>query len=67
MSISLCDFVQKIVVEDRIVSDHMRLDLYCNCYTDPDSCVGEKAQQKKEKIFWREDKVYNFKQYIASF
>ena len=51
ISSSLCDFVQKIVVEDRIESDHMPVELYCNFYTDPDSIVGEKAQQKRKRYF----------------
>ena len=29
----------------------MRVELYCNFYTDPDSCVGEKAQQKRKRYF----------------
>ena len=55
MSSSLCDFVQKILIEDRIESDHMSVELHCNFYADLDSCVGEKAQEKKEKVYWRED------------
>ena len=47
----LCDFVQKIVVEDRIESDHMPVELYCNFYTDPDSYVRENAQEKRKKYF----------------
>ena len=61
---SLCHFVHKIVVMDIIESDHMPVELYYKFYTDPYSCVGEKSQEKNEKVFWREDKVYDFKQCI---
>ena len=49
---------------DIIESDHMPVELYYKFYTDPYSCVGEKSQEKNEKVFWREDKVYDFKQCI---
>ena len=55
-SSSSCDFVKKVIVEDRIESDHMAVGLYSNFYTDPESCVGKQAQDKKQNIFWHEDK-----------
>ena len=51
---------------DIIESDNMPVELYYKFYTDPYSCVGEKSQEKNEKVFWREDKVCDFKQCDAS-
>ena len=54
MSSSLLDFVHTFSVEDRIESDHMPVELYCNFYTDQNVHLGEKIQTKKDKIFWCE-------------
>ena len=56
MSSSLLDFVHTFSVEDRIESDHMPVELYCNFYTDQNARLGEKIQAKKEKIFWCEER-----------
>ena len=66
MSSSLLDFVHTLSVEDRIESDHMPVELYCNFYTDQNACLGEKIQGEKEKIFWCEEKVQDFKDYVTS-
>ena len=42
MSSSLLDFVHTFSVEDRIESDHMPVELYCNFYTDQNARLGEK-------------------------
>ena len=59
-------FVHTFSVEDRIESDHMPVELYCNFYTDQNAHLGEKIQAKKEKIFWCEEKVQDFKDYVTS-
>ena len=65
MSSSLLDFVHTFSVEDRIESDHMPVELYCNFYADQNAHLGEKLQAKKEKIFWCEEKVQDFKDYVT--
>ena len=59
-------FVHTFSVEDRIESDHMPVELYCNFYTDQNAHIGEKIQGKKENIFWCEEKVQDFKDYVTS-
>ena len=66
MSSSLLDFVHTLSVEDRIESDHMPVELYCNFYTDQNARLGEKIPGKKEKIFWCEEKVNDVKDYVTS-
>ena len=44
----------------------MPVELYCNIYTDQNINLGEKIQVKKEKIFWCEEKVHDFKDYVTS-
>ena len=43
----------------------MPVELYCNFYTDQNAHLGEKLQAKKEKIFWCEEKVQDFKDYVT--
>ena len=44
----------------------MPVELYCNFYTNQNARLGEKIQAKKEKIFWCEEKVQDFKDYVTS-
>ena len=66
MSSSLLDFVHTFSIEDRIESNHMPVELYCSFYSDQNARLGEKIQAKKEKIFWCEEKVQDFKDYVTS-
>ena len=65
MSSSLLDFVHTLSADDRIESDHRPVELYCNFYTDQNARLGEKTQGKKEKIFWCEEKLQDFKDYVT--
>ena len=49
MSSSLLVFVHTFSAEDRIESDHMLVELYCNFYTDQNAHLGEKKKKKAKK------------------
>ena len=52
MSSSFLDFVHTFSVEDRIESDHMPVELYCNFYTDQNAHLGEKKYRRKRKSYF---------------